>query len=200
MITERDRKIINFIDSVNYASISNIASLFFSESKFSYDLARKRLNKIKNMGEYIKSIQNLETNELIYIPYNSNRKRVSIHDITVINYACKLYELGCEVKEIIIQPIFGNIIPDAYIRFVYDDYQYQQLVEVQIRHNKPDFEKYKSVDVMNKILEKTEETIPTLVLIQDTNIKYEDDELNMDIVQIQTNLRDASKALTLNIQ
>lgn len=124
MLTPRDREIISFIDNIGYATIGNIADLFFSNNKFSYDLSRKRLKKIKEMGEYLKSFSNLESNETIYIPYNSNKKKVSIHDVMVLNYVCKLKLLGCNIESIELEPIFNNIKPDALVQFTFNSYRF----------------------------------------------------------------------------
>ena len=47
MITDRDREIINFIDKIGFSTINHIADLFFNDNSFSYDLARRRLKKIR---------------------------------------------------------------------------------------------------------------------------------------------------------
>jgi hypothetical protein len=196
MLTERDRNIINFIDSTGYATIGNIASLFFSQNKFSYDLARKRLKKIKEMGQYIKSFQNSETTETIYVPYESIKKKVSIHDVMVLNYACKLKSLGCNIDNIELEPIFNNVKPDALIQYTFNGYRFHQLVEMQIRHNLIDLERYNKDGVMDTILDKTNNTIPKLIIIQDTKINYIDNNpTQMDIIQMDTSMWDIGKVL-----
>ena len=173
MLTPRDREIINFIDDIGYATISNIASLFFSQNKFSYDLARKRLKKIKDIGDYIKSFINSETTETIYVPYNSNKKKVSIHDVMVLNYACKLKLLGCNIENIELEPMFNNVVkPDALVQFTFNGYRFHQLIEMQIRHNLIDLDRYNKQGVMDSILDRTNNTIPKLIIIQDTKVNY----------------------------
>jgi hypothetical protein len=196
MLTPRDREIISFIDNIGYATISNIADMYFSQNKFSYDLARKRLKKIKDMGEYIKCFQNQETNETIYVPYNSSKKKLSIHDVMVLNYACKLKLLGCNVDNIELEPIFCNIKPDALIQFTFNGYRFHQLIEMQIRHNLIDIDRYNKQGVMESIMDKTNETVPKLIIIQDTKINYADNNTTcMDIVQMDTSMKDIAKVI-----
>lgn len=202
MLTPRDREIISFIDNIGWATISNIADMFFkrtesgSEIKFSYDLARKRLKKIKDVGEYIKSFSNYETNETIYVPYNSNKKKVSIHDVMVLNYVCKLKLLGCDIYNIELEPIFNNIKPDALVQYKFNGYRFHQLIEMQIRHNLIDLDRYNKQGVMEAILSKTNKTIPKLIIIQDTKINYADNNSTpMDIVQMDTSMWDIGKVL-----
>jgi hypothetical protein len=196
MLTPRDREIISFIDNIGYATISNIADMYFSQNKFSYDLARKRLKKIKDMGEYIKCFQNQETNETIYVPYNSSKKKLSIHDVMVLNYACKLKLLGCNVDNIELEPIFCNIKPDALIQFTFNGYRFHQLIEMQIRHNLIDIDRYNKQGVMESIMDKTNETVPKLIIIQDTKINYADNNTTcMDIVQMDTSMEDIAKVI-----
>jgi hypothetical protein len=196
LLTERDREIISFIDKIGYATIQNIASMYFSENKFSYDLARKRLKKIKEFEGYIKSFQNSETNETIYVPYNSNKKKVSIHDVMVLNYACKLKVIGCTLYNIELEPTFCNIKPDALVQYTINGYKYHQLVEMQIRHNLIDLDRYNKQGVIDAILSKTNKTLPTLIIIQDTKINYADNNPTpMDIVQMDTTMWDIGKVL-----
>jgi hypothetical protein len=196
MLTPRDREIISFIDNIGYATISNIADMYFSQNKFSYDLARKRLKKIKDMGEYIKCFQNQETNETIYVPYNSSKKKLSIHDVMVLNYACKLKLLNCSIDNIELEPIFCNIKPDALIQFTFNGYRFHQLVEIQIRHNLIDIDRYNKQGVMESIMDKTNETVPKLIIIQDTKINYADNNTTcMDIVQMDTSMEDIAKVI-----
>jgi hypothetical protein len=196
MLTPRDREIISFIDSVGWATIQNISDLYFSNNKFSYDLSRKRLKKIKEMGEYIKSFQNQETNETVYVPYNSNKKKVSIHDIMVLNYACKLTTFGCKLDSIEMEPVFNGIKPDSMVIFTIDNTQYYQLIEMQIRHNLIDLDRYTKTGVMESILSKTDGYIPRLIIIQDTRIKYSDNNPTMmEIIQMDTSMWDIGKVL-----
>jgi hypothetical protein len=200
MLTPRDREIISFIDNVGWATIQNIADLYFSNNKFSYDLSRKRLKKIKEMGEYTKCFQNQETNETVYVPYNSNKKKVSIHDIMVLNYACKLTTFGCKLDSIEMEPIFNGIKPDAMVIFTIDNTQYFQLIEMQIRHNLIDLDRYTKQGVMEAILDKTDGYVPRLVIIQDTKIKYLDNNPTMmEIVQMDTSMWDIGKVLKEDI-
>ena len=119
MITDRDKNIISFIENIGYATITNIAEMFFNNSKYSYDLARKRLLKLYKSNN-LKKIHNFDTNEVVYLPYNSKRKSVSFHDIKLINYITKLNMLGCKINKVLIEPIFNNIKPDALISFEID--------------------------------------------------------------------------------
>jgi hypothetical protein len=197
MLTPRDREIINFIDDIGYSTIQNIADLFFSQNRFSYDLSRKRLKKIKEMGNYIRCFTNTETTETVYIPYESNKKKVSIHDVMVLNYICKLKLIGCNIEKTEIEPMFNNTVkPDALVQFVFNGYRFYQLIEMQIRHNLIDLDRYNKKGVMNSILDKTNNTIPKLIIIQDTKINYADNNpTQLDIIQMDTSIEDIAKVI-----
>lgn len=196
MLTERDREIISFIDNIGWATINNISNMFFSDNKFSYDLARKRLKKIKEMGDYIKCFINSETTETIYVPYGSTKKKVSIHDVMVLNYICKLKLLGCTIDKTELEPVLGNIKPDALVQFTFNGYRYPQIIEMQIRHNLIDLDRYNNDGVMESILDRTNNTIPKLVIIQNTKINYADNNpTQLDIVQMDTSMWDIAKVM-----
>ncbi|WP_252225350.1 MULTISPECIES: hypothetical protein [unclassified Clostridium] len=196
MITDRDKEIINFIDKIGFATIKNITDMYFTNNRYGYDSARKRLKKISEMGEYIKYFKNSETNELVYIPYESKLKRVSIHNIKVLEYLCDLKVLGCDIKEIELEPVFDSIKPDAYVCFEFNNFLYCQLVEVQIRHDYVDLKRFKKPEVIKSIYEKMKDVSPRIIIIQDTNKDYEkDNDTEFKIIQLYTDLRDVAKVL-----
>ena len=206
MIVERDKLIIEFIETIGYATIKNIADMYFTNKRYSYDVARKRLKKIAEMGEYIRVFKNQETNELVYVPYDSKIKRVSIHNIKVLEYLCGLKTLGCDIQEIEIEPIFNNIKPDIYVSFKFNGYMYYHIVEMQIRHDYIDLKRFKDNDTVNAILDKTsvinketgekESTMPQLIIIQNTNKDYQaENDTQFKITQLDVNMEDIAKVL-----
>jgi len=194
MITERDREIINFIHTIGYASITHIAGMFFLDGKYGYDSARKRLKLIKENSQYLRSARNFDTNELIYYPFDSKLKNISKHKIITLDYLCGLKKLGCDIQKIEIEKNFNNIIPDIFISFIFEDYKYYQLVEVQIRHDYVDINRFN--DVMSTIYKQTNDTIPSIVIIQNTKKDYSlENETPMTVFQIDTKLKNIAKVL-----
>lgn len=194
MITDRDREIINFIYDIGFITIEQAGKIFFTDSKVSYDLARNRLKKLVKQGLYLKSIRNTETKQLLYAPKESRLKRVSKHDLLVLDYLAELKVLGCEIEVIEIEKDYGGIIPDAYIKFIFNGYRYHQLLEIELRHDYVDINRFNTVK--DKILEETNNVLPTIVIIQDTNKDYSvDNKTDMGIVQVKTHLSDVAKVL-----
>lgn len=188
MITDRDKNIISFIEDIGYATITNIAEMFFNNSKYSYDLARKRLLKLYKSNN-LKKIHNFDTNEVVYLPYDSKRKSVSFHDIKLINYITKLSMLGCKINKVLIEPIFNNIKPDALISFELKGYMYYQLIEVQLRHAGVDLNRFKNNDTINSILKESDNVAPKLIIIQNTNRDYEkENDTIFPITKINTDM------------
>ena len=194
MITDRDRDIINFIQDIGFLTIEQAGKLFFTDSKVSYDLARNRLKKLIKQDLYIKAIRNTETKQLLYVPKESKLKRVSKHDLLVLDYLAELKCLGCEVEAVEVEKDFGGIIPDAYVRFIFNGYRYHQLLEIELRHDYVDINRFNKVK--DKILQETNNILPTIVIVQDTNKDYSiDNKTDMEVVQLRTNLNDIAKVL-----
>ena len=194
MITDRDRDIINFIYDIGFITIEQTGKLFFTDSKVPYDLARNRLKKLVKQDLYIKAIRNTETKQLLYVPKESKLKRVSKHDLLVLDYLAELKCLGCEVETVEVEKDFGGIIPDAYVRFIFNGYRYHQLLEIELRHDYVDINRFNKVK--DKIIQETNNILPTIVIVQDTNKDYSaDNKTDMEVVQLRTNLNDVAKVL-----
>ena len=145
MITDRDIKIINFIYDFKFITISQCGDIFFPNNKSKYDGARHRLKKIEKTKRYIKHIFNEETKEKIYIPIGSKEKKIKMHRIKLIDYIAALSSIGAKIKTIEIEPNFNNIKPDAYITFVFDKKLFHQLIEIELRHDYVDVNRFKPV-------------------------------------------------------
>lgn len=196
MITERDKDIINFIESMGFSSIKNIADMFFTNNRYRYDSARKRLKILSEKNGYIKCFQNSDTKELIYVPTESKLKRVSLHNIKVLDYLCNLKLLGCNVEHVELEPVFESIKPDAYICFEFNSYKYYQLLEVQMRHDYVDINRFNKQSVIDEIYKKTNNVLPRIVIIQDTQKDYnENNNTPFDVVQLYTSMEDVAKVL-----
>lgn len=194
MITERDREIINFIYDIGFVTIEQAGKLFFTDSKVSYDLARNRLKKLVRQDLYIKAIRNTETKQLLYVPKESKLKRVSKHDLLVLDYLAELKCLGCEIETVELEKDFGGVIPDCYIKFVFNGYRYHQLLEIQLRHDYVDINRFNKVK--DKILEETNNVLPNIIVIQNTNKDYNlDNKTGFDVVQVRVDFGEIAKVL-----
>lgn len=196
MITKRDREIINYIYSIGFVTIDQCAKLYYSNSKYSYDLARRRLKKIAEQADYIKPMLNTETKQTIYIPSEKKVKRISKHDILVLDYLAALKTLDFNIEKIEITPNFGGVIPDAFIQYTFNKYRYCQLVELQLRHDYVDILRYNKPDTIAAIMEKTNKVKPKLIIIQDTNKNYNKENNTLfKIIQLNTKLDEITKVL-----
>lgn len=194
MITERDREIINFIYDIGFVTIEQAGKLFFTDSKVSYDLARNRLKKLVRQDLYIKAIRNTETKQLLYVPKESKLKRVSKHDLLILDYLAELKCLGCEIETVELEKDFGGVIPDAYVKFVFNGYRYHQLLEIQLRHDYVDINRFNKVK--DKILEETNNVLPNIIVIQNTNKDYNlDNKTGFDVVQVRVDFGEIAKVL-----
>lgn len=195
MLTDRDKNIISFIESIGFASIQQVQKMFFN-TRYGYDCARKRLKKLADNKGYIKCFKNFDTNEYIYIPIKSNLKKVSLHNLKILDYICELHILGCKINLIELEPIFHNIKPDALINFEFNGYSYYQLIEVQMRHSFVDIDRFLDNQVVTEIYNRCNEVLPRLIIIQDTNKDYnKNNNTQFDIVQLYTDLSDIAKVL-----
>ena len=194
MITDRDREIIDHIYQFEFATINQIAKIFCRDQKFGYDIARRRLKKIITQGDYMKSIRNSETNELIFVPIDSKIKKISKHDVLLMNYYTELIGLGVEIEVFEKEKQFKNMFVDAFCVLKFGGYRLYQLVEIQLRHDFVDMTRFK--DAVPSIVSNTSNYYPKIVIVQDTKHDYSNEnETEMEVVMLKTDLKDIAKVL-----
>ena len=68
-----------------------------------------------------------------------------MHSLKLVDYLCELKKLGCELEKTELEYDFGGVIPDAFVIFKFNGYRYYQLVEMQLRHDNVDVDRYSKV-------------------------------------------------------
>lgn len=176
MLTKRDKEILIWIQDYGAITINQAKILFF---KGSYDNARRRLRLLEK-EEVLKSYVLRETKEKAYY----TERKISLHDIYVLNYVTKLVEIGCKVVDIKIKPRYLNdsLIPDAFVKFAYNDDLYITFLEVDYKHA-TEYLKFKSLyERLYREKDKHEEfqgTFPILVVANlNASIRYNSSNFN----------------------
>ena len=128
MLTERDRKVLNFIEKYKSISINQASNIFFNTS---YEGARRRLKQLEEM-KYIKSYILKDTKEKAYYM----NKKLSKHDLLVNDFIGEIKKRGGDIIQFITQPTYLNkkIRPDAFIIFSLKEMVYFILLEVDLHH------------------------------------------------------------------
>ena len=117
MITKRDRDIINFIYDFGFITIEQCSKIFYKDCSSAYDLARRRLKKISENGNYIKPKLNTETKQTLYVPKDSTLKGITLHNRLILDYLAELHYIGAVIENVYIEKEYNGVIPDAVLIF-----------------------------------------------------------------------------------
>lgn len=192
MLTDRDRAIYHHIEKYNFASIEQIEKAFFKEQKYSYDIARRRLNKLVS-NDYLKCSRNFITNQNIYY-IDSQYRKVSLHSMLLMDYYVEL--LHCNAGVVSFEKekewLDGKIRSDGFCIYDFNGYRFYNLIEVNASHNKLNLEKYESLFNSGE-LQKAYGVFPTIILIDDINHKNEPTLQSMEVIHLDFNLSDFAK-------
>lgn len=171
MLTERDKQILIHIENpiVKAITVKQCANIFFKDSSTKYELARRRLKHLEE-NKYLKSYRNETTKQLVY--YSSDEK-VSAHNLYILDFLAKLYEIGCQ-KIIFQKPqklLNGSIRPDAFLGFYYKDRYYFVLLEVDFTHatDLSKFQNYERLYKTGELQEKCYGIFPKIIVMSLTN-------------------------------
>ena len=128
MLTNRDLEILDWINKYKAISIEQCQILFF---KGSYEAARRRLS-ILEKDKMIKSyISRASKQKVYYID-----KKISDHDLYILDYLKELKKAGCNIVDIKIKPQYlnGVMIADAFVKFKFYKYTFNTILEVDFQH------------------------------------------------------------------
>lgn len=128
MLTNRDLEILEWIDKYKTITVEQARYIFF---KGSYESARRRLS-ILEKDKILKSYISKSTKQKVYY----SEKKISDHDLYCLDYIKELKKYNCKIIEIKNKPHYLNnlIIPDMYVKFKFNGYVFNTLLEVDFTH------------------------------------------------------------------
>lgn len=176
-ITERDKKIIEFLTEIKVANTTTLSNVFFNGKTRATQL---RLKALTDNG-YVKYYrQNVITQNSYYV----KRKPVQLkHSLILSSFIGELYKLNIEVLKIKVPLKISNIISDGFICIKHNDNVHIFLVEVE-NTKKFDTDKYLKLLKEETYKEKFP-IMPTIIVITDKTIKVDD---LLDIIHLKTDL------------
>lgn len=192
MLTDRDRAIYNHIEQYKFASIEQIQKIFFKEQKYSYDIARRRLNKLVS-NDYLKCSRNFITNQNIYY-LDTQYKKVSLHSIILMDFYAELCNSNAKILNFEKEKewLDGKIRSDGFCIYEFNGYRFYNLIEVNASHNKLNLEKYESLYNTGELQESCG-VFPTIILIDDMTHKEEPTLKNIEVLHLDFYLNNFPK-------
>lgn len=190
-LTNRDKEILKFIEEYGSITINQCSQIFFTHCKQNYYQARKRL-KLLSDNKYLKRYRKDMRSETIYYLH----KKLSIHDLKVLDVYSYLVYSGASIKffkqEYIIPVEDKNYRADALIEFVYKDYFYTILVEVDYTHytsQKKLLDIYTSFHFQDKYKNLGENIFPKIIIIRPVVINQYESIDGIDVLYLDFSLK-----------
>lgn len=203
MLTKRDRKIINYLTIYKYITLSQLEKIFFREQGYSYNIARRRMKQIMDMG-YCYSHKMKGGNKIVYILKDESSRKInppSEHRLIVLDVLAELYNQGYEVQSFEVEKIWqnGKIRSDGYFEFIINDRLYRFFLEVQISNNKHNLEKYSKLYETGEVqYYNKSDHYPNVLLVTDKQYNDLDTIENVNVITLPLNLECFSKILVGN--
>ncbi len=133
MLTTRDLRVIDFINEFKVASTSTIAKLFFP----SLVVCQRRLKYLFDNKE-LKRMRESLNNEYIYF---KKRPKQLKHSLTVTEFY-KYLSSKYDIVNFKIEPVLGDIRPDAVFGYTKNGKGYIGLLEVELSNKGFNYMKY----------------------------------------------------------
>lgn len=170
MLTRRDKDILIYLENHKAITVKQAQTIFFEGN---YEGCRRRLNELLDMKVLKSYISKLTNQKVFYID-----KKVSDHDLLVLEVHCRLIKEGCKIRKFRKSDRYLNdlIRPDAFIEFEYNNNLFFVLLEVDHTHY-TGIDKFKMYEKLYREEELQKEcygTFPILIIMRATNndIRY----------------------------
>lgn len=137
MITQRDYKVISFLEKFKIATTSTISELFYPSLR----VAQKRLLQLYRYKEIKRDRDNFTQEYYYYI----NKPRQLKHSLLLTNLYGSLSKLNCKILKFEKEVIINNLRADGFVIFQHSNKTYLNFVEVQISNTPLDIDKYRTL-------------------------------------------------------
>ena len=162
VLTERDKKIIEFIKDFKCATTSTISDIYFPSLR----TAQRRLKYLCEHG-HIKSYQESITLEKIH--YIGKRPTQLKHSLILSSFIAQIKKANIEILKYKVQFRLSNTIPDCLLVLRYNNKNYIYLVECE---NTKTFNVSKYEDLYySRAYKEILPTFPSIVVISNRTVK-----------------------------
>jgi hypothetical protein len=196
-VTDKDEKIYKFIEDNDFATVKQIANIFYSDILYGSTLAKKRLDCLVQHG-YIKQTKSTNCSQHIFYVLDKH-KRKTRHAIIVMDLYSKFLQMkNLEVLNFERERCFaGNkVIADAFLTVKFNKISnviiQSFLIEVQTSNN--DYtkvlNKYNDKDVFDDVNNACGGYAPVLIYVDDIKHNMNGVACPYQICQIDENLND----------
>lgn len=197
-VTEKDEKIYKFIEDNGFATVKQIANIFYSDILYGSTLAKKRLDCLTEHG-YIKQTKSINCSQHVFYVLDKNRKKTR-HSIIVMDLYSKFLMMNnLKVLSFERERCFANrkVIADGFITVKYSklngDIIIQNFIfEVQTSNN--DYTKvlgkYADDEVNKDILLSCDGYAPLVIYVDNVKHNMTNVSCPYPICQIDENLND----------
>lgn len=176
MITNRDKKVIEFLSNREVAATTEQLQRIFFPSK---RVAHRRLKLLHEYKEIKRDRSNIT---MQYIYYQRKPKRLK-HALLLAEFYASCIEKGIKIQIFESEFEVGNVRADALLGYRYLDKKYLAFVEIQRSTNKLDVDKYKKLylteqykerlKIMPRIIAVTNQKIPSVKHLNITGVKLD---------------------------
>ena len=193
MLTDRDKKLLRWIENYKAITIQQATVLFFNNLDVS---ARRRLNQLQEAG-LIKSYTRKLTKEKVYY----QEKKKSNHDLYIYDFIKVIKKEGYNLRKLILSPRFldGKIIPDAYLEIRKGNEILTLLLEVDSSHytSHSKMQMYEMLYKSGEVQEQAYGVFPSLVIARPSlnDIRY--NSRNFRVVYTSLSFDNLNKLLLL---
>jgi hypothetical protein len=173
LITERDKRIVDWLEEMKVAKSGQIERVFFRGNSQSKILCNRRLLRLYK-GKVIKRDRAFINTEFIY--YTKKIQQVD-HSLYVTEFYTQLVGLGGEVLAFETEKSLDSLRPDALCDYLHTNGKvYQMFVEVHLSTLPFDQGKYENYYQSGKWRQQFD-TFPRIILATDRNIQLKESKL-----------------------
>jgi hypothetical protein len=187
VITERDQKVLDMIDLLKVAKLSQIYRMFYKNHKQGELICRRRMFTLYDKDKVVKREHAHLNTEYVYYLTKNNQFN---HSLILTEFYVQLHELGAEIDKFEVEQPYGNIRPDGMAIVGYKGFTHYFFIEVHISNNKFNQEKYISY-YGSLEWKKYFNVFPKVAILSDKNIDLKP--TNLKFIQIQTSCEDILK-------
>lgn len=185
MIMPRDKEILDFIDLLGAASLTQIKRVFMNENKQGKIIARRRLKRLYDL-KLIKRDRSFINSEYIYYKKNTLLE----HKLALTEFYTTLQSLPGKILKFDPEKTLDDIRPDAVCDYLYKGNVYQLFIEAHLATIPFNQQKYEDFYESGKYRQ-WYKVFPRVIIISDRRIEFKSSKIRY--IQISLDCKNIEK-------